>query len=80
MYCHPHAVKKCAKAMKPKATPAQIEQARIMRAARVAKRIFLERQLPIFESDASSMRRPTTIPPSGESAPGRPPAFRKEMK
>lgn len=48
MYCYPCAVKKWAKAMKPKATPAQLEQARIMRAARVAKRNFLERQKPLF--------------------------------
>lgn len=49
MYCHPHAVKKWALAIKPKATPAQIEQARIMRAAKIAKRIFQQRQLPIFK-------------------------------
>lgn len=49
MYCHPHAVKKCAKASKPKATPAQIEQARIMRSAKIAKRIFQQRQLPLFK-------------------------------
>jgi hypothetical protein len=49
MYCHPSAVKKWAKAMKPQATPAQIEHARIMRASKIAKRIFMERQLPIFK-------------------------------
>jgi hypothetical protein len=49
MYCHPFQVRKWAKAMKPKATPAQIEQARIMRAAKIAKRIFQSRQLPIFQ-------------------------------
>lgn len=54
MYCHPHAVKKWAKAMKPKATPAQIEQARIMRAAKVAKRDFLTRQLSLFQRDGSA--------------------------
>lgn len=49
MYCHPLAVKKWAKAMKPQATPAQIERARVMRAAKIAKRIFQQRQLPIFK-------------------------------
>ena len=49
MYCHPSQGKNWAKAMKPKATPAQIEQARIMRAAKIAKRIFQQRQLPIFK-------------------------------
>ena len=49
MYSHPLMVNKWAKAMKPKPTPAQLEQARIMRAAKIAKRIFLQRQLPIFE-------------------------------
>lgn len=49
MYCHPSQVKNWAKVMKPKATPAQIEQARIMRAAKIAKRIFQQRQLPIFK-------------------------------
>lgn len=49
MYGHPLAVKQWAKSMKPKATPAQIVQVRIMRAAKIAKRIFLQRQLPIFE-------------------------------
>lgn len=49
MYCHPSLVRQWAKAMKPKATPAQIEQARIMRAAKIAKRIFQQRQLPIFK-------------------------------
>jgi len=48
MYCHPHAAKKWPQAMKPKATPAQIEQARIMRAAKIAKRIFLARQKDLF--------------------------------
>jgi hypothetical protein len=49
MYCHPSAVKKWAKAIKPKATPQQLEQARTMRAAKIAKRLFQERQLPIFK-------------------------------
>lgn len=48
MYCHPSQARKWAKAMKPKANPAQIEQARIMRAAKIARRIFQQRQLPIF--------------------------------
>lgn len=48
MYGHPLKVKQLAKTLKPKATPAQIEQARIMRAAKIAKRIFQSRQLPIF--------------------------------
>lgn len=38
MYCHPRAVKKWIKSMKPQATPQQIEQAKIMRAALI---IFL---------------------------------------
>lgn len=37
------------RAMKPQATPAQIEQARVMPAAKIAKRIFQSRQLPIFK-------------------------------
>lgn len=49
MYGHPLMVKKWAKAMKPQATAAQIEQARIMRAVKIAKRIFQQRQLPIFK-------------------------------
>lgn len=49
MYGHPLMVKKWAKAMKPEATPAQIEQARIMRAAKIAKRILQQRQLPLFK-------------------------------
>jgi len=48
-YGRPKMVQKWAKSMKPKATPAQIEQARIMRAAKIAKRIFQQRQLPIFK-------------------------------
>ncbi len=54
MYCHPHAVKKWAKAMKPVATPAQLEQARIMRAAKIAKRIFMQRQHDPFSLSASA--------------------------
>lgn len=49
MYCHPSQVRKWVKSMKPKATPAQLEQARIMRAAKIARRIFQQRQLPIFK-------------------------------
>jgi len=49
MYGHPKMVQKWAKSMKTKATPAQIEQARIMRAAKIAKRIFQQRQLPILK-------------------------------
>lgn len=48
MYCHPRLVTKWAKATKPKATPAQIEQAKIMRAAKIAKRIFQHRQKALF--------------------------------
>jgi hypothetical protein len=50
MYCHPSQVRKWAKAMKPKATPAQIEQAKLMRAAKIAKRIFEARQISLFPS------------------------------
>lgn len=48
MYCHPSAVKKWAKAIKPKATPYQLEQARIMRSAKIAKRDFLLSQKTLF--------------------------------
>lgn len=54
MYGHPHMVKKWAKAMKPKPTPGQIEQARLMRAAKIAKRIFEDRQLSLFPSGKKS--------------------------
>lgn len=50
MYCHPSQVRKWSKAMKPKPTPAQIEQARIMRAAKIAKREFELRQISLFPS------------------------------
>lgn len=49
MYGHPHLVKQWAKFLKPAATPQQIEQARLMRAAKIAKRNFLERQKPLFQ-------------------------------
>lgn len=49
MYCHPLQVRKWAKSIKPKATPQQLEQARIIRAAKIAKRLFQERQVPIFK-------------------------------
>lgn len=48
MYCHPHFVKKWAKAMKPQASFQQIEQAKKMRAAKIAKRIFEARQIPLL--------------------------------
>lgn len=54
MYGHPLMVKKWAKAMKPKPTPGQIEQARIMRAAKIAKRIFMQRQHDLFSLSASA--------------------------
>lgn len=62
MYCHPKAVKKWAKAMKPEATPQQLEQARIMRAARAAKRDFLHRQQTLFSETASPARPPIPSP------------------
>lgn len=65
MYCHPHAVKKWAKAMKPEATPAQIEQARIMRAAKIAKRIFQNRQISLFPEGKKTANR--TAPGSGST-------------
>ncbi|WP_018076750.1 hypothetical protein [Thiobacillus denitrificans] len=52
MYGHPLLVKQWAKIMKPDATPAQIEQARIMRAAKIAKRIFMQRQNDLFSPSA----------------------------
>ena len=58
MYGHPHMVKKWAKAMKPKPTPGQIEQARIMRAAKIAKRIFMQRQHDLFSLSASAEKSP----------------------
>lgn len=48
MYCHPHAVKKWARAMKPAPSARLIEQARIMRAARIARREFADRQGDLF--------------------------------
>lgn len=57
MYCHPHAAKHWPKAMKPKATSAQIEQAKIMRAAKTAKRIFLQRQQSLFPSGKKTENR-----------------------
>lgn len=54
MYCHPSAVKKWAKAMKPQATAQQIEQAKIMRAAKQAKQIFQSRQGQLFTLSPSS--------------------------
>lgn len=62
MYAHPIAVKKWAKAMKPDATAAQIEQARIMRAARSSKRDFLSRQQTLFSETASPARRTNPLP------------------
>lgn len=56
MYCHPSQVRKWAKAMKPKATPAQIEQARVMREAKYKKAAFLSAQFSLF-SDAAPLRR-----------------------
>lgn len=48
MYCLPSQVKQWAKVMKPQATPAQIDQAKKMRAAKIAKRIFADRQKALF--------------------------------
>ncbi len=48
MYGHPLMVKKWAKAMKPKAPPRLIEQARLMRQAKVQKRDYLTRQKDLF--------------------------------
>lgn len=73
MYCHPQAVKQWAKAMKPKATLQQVEQARLMRAAKQAKRAFLARQFDFFERDGSAVTL-SAIPSFEESASGRPPA------
>jgi len=57
MYCHPSAVKKWAKAMKPKATPEQIAQAKIMCAAKIAKRIFEQRQISLFPTGKKTENR-----------------------
>lgn len=51
MYCHPHAVKKWAKAMKPEATAQQIEQAKKMRLAKQKKSAFLAAQFPLFSPE-----------------------------
>lgn len=48
MYCHPAQVNKWAKALKPAATPQQIEQARIMRAGKQKKAAFLDAQISLF--------------------------------
>lgn len=55
MYCYPSQVRNWAKSMKPKATPYQLEQARTMRAAKIAKRIFEERQISLFPSGKKSL-------------------------
>lgn len=55
MYGHPRLVKQWAKALKPAPSPRLIEQARIMRAAKIARRAFVERQGDLF-----------TLSPSGE--------------
>lgn len=57
MYCHPHVVKHWAKAMKPKAASQQIEQARIMRVAKIAKRDFEQRQISLFPSGKKTANR-----------------------
>lgn len=48
MYCHPRLVKKWARSLKPAGDPRLGEQARIMRAAKVAKREFRKRQRDLF--------------------------------
>jgi hypothetical protein len=48
MYCHPSAVKKWAKHLRPSATPQQLLQAELMRSAKAKKRLFQEQQLPLF--------------------------------
>jgi hypothetical protein len=68
MYCHPHAFKKWAKAMKPQATQAQIEQARIMRAAKIAKRIFESRQASLFGDEVH--KTPSPKKTENRMAPG----------
>lgn len=52
MYCHPSQSRKWAKAMKPKATPQQLEQARIMRESKRKKAAFLAAQFLLFERAA----------------------------
>jgi len=49
MYGHPSLVKQWAKSLKPQATVQQIEHAKKMRAAKIAKRIFQQRQIPLFQ-------------------------------
>lgn len=69
MYAHPLAVKKWAKAMKPQAKPAQIEQARLMRAAKIARRQFEEQQLSLFPSGKKTARvAPASAQPSASPA------------
>lgn len=65
MYCHPHAFKQWAKTMKPKATPQQIEQARLMRAGKQKKAVFLEAQISLFPSGKKTANR--TAPGSGST-------------
>lgn len=57
MYGHPFQVRKWAKSMKPQGTPQQIEQAKIMRAAKIAKRIFESRQNSLFPSGKKAENR-----------------------
>lgn len=79
MYGHPKHVKKMAKALKPAPTSAQIAQAELMCSAKKSKRDFLASQLPLFERDSFAVT-PAPISPFGESATGRSPAIRKELK
>lgn len=48
MYCHPSQVRNWRKFLKPLATPEQVEQAALMRAAKQAKKIFQQRQKLLF--------------------------------
>jgi hypothetical protein len=57
MYCHPSQVRKWAKAMKPKVTPVQIQQAALMRLAKQKKAAFLEAQYSLFPSGKKTANR-----------------------
>lgn len=48
MYSHPKLVKQHAKAMKPKASPTLLEQAKLMRAAKARKRDLMKKQGNLF--------------------------------
>ena len=57
MMCHPLAVKKWAKALKPSPTQREAEQARLMREAKQRKRDFLASQGKLFDQNEFETKR-----------------------